>query len=70
METIRKSKWHDPFVVFFCSLVIFPIMIYGMIIGLIKDWRRGPQEKSTSMGEMTDAEIEDLRIKYERMFDK
>ena len=45
-------------------------MIYGMIFSFIRDWRKGPQEKSTSMGEMTDAEIEDLRIKYQRMFDK
>lgn len=45
-------------------------MMYGMISGLIRDWRKGPPEKCRQMGEMPEEELNDLRIKYERMIHK
>lgn len=70
METIRSDKWHDPIVLFFCVLILIPVMMYGMISGLLRDWWKGPPEKCRQMGEMSKEELNDLRIKYERMIHK
>jgi hypothetical protein len=48
-DDYRPTKWHDPFVLYGCLLFLIPVVLYGIMCGIIRDTIKPPKSTKTCM---------------------